>query len=174
MLRQGAPTADYWWVQSGLDDVNRRVVASAVAEMASNRELPIAYSPIYDGIYFDFENGMLRYNGGALGHGLTCATFIMAVFDALGLALFKVEEWKARPEDAVWRAEIVRMLRETCSATDEHVDAILNRPAGARFRPEEVAGSVTETTVPVAFDRAQVLGRQVLSEMAAPRPGHTS
>jgi hypothetical protein len=155
------PTPDYFWVQSGLDETNRRVIAPAVAQVGSEQQLPVPYSPHYEGIYF--ENGTLRYTQTAPGEGLTCATFIMAVFEALGFPLVNVREWPVRAEDASWFTYIVSRLEN--DATEEHIEAIRANPNGTRFRPEEVVGTVTEGELPVPFARAEALGQEILVEI---------
>jgi len=116
------------------------------------------YSPFYEGIYFDRTT--LRYTKAVPGEGLTCATLIMAVFDALGLALFDVETWPGRDDDADWQRSIIHVVKSPPAATSEHINAIRGRPRRARCRPEEVAGSVAESARPVPFERAQAAGLQ--------------
>jgi hypothetical protein len=144
-LMHEVPTDEYCWVQSGLDEMSRCIIAPAIAEVASEEQRSIPYSPIYDGIYF--EAGDLKYKREAPGDGLTCATLIMAIFDALGFALFNRQEWPARAEDADWHNWIVNQLEQSGRATQEHIKVIREKPRGARFRPEEVAGAMTEANI---------------------------
>jgi hypothetical protein len=143
----------------------RRPYPSALAEIASEQQLPIPYSPHYEGIYFD--RGTLRYTRFAPGDGLTCATFILAVFDALGIPLVKAHEWVPRDEDAGWLEYIVQQLEE--DASPEHIEQIRAKSNGVRYRPEEVVGALTESAPPIGFARAEALGRGVLDEIAAQR-----
>jgi hypothetical protein len=163
MFMHEEPSNDYCWIQSGLNEVVRNVIAPAIAEVAEDQQLP--YSPNYESLYF--EQGTLRYNRLAPGEGLTCATFLMAVLERLGFPLFDAQEWTPRPEDAAWTERIIQRLEASPRVCNEHTEAIRARPRGARFRPEEVAGSLSETTVPVSFVRAQQIGVQVLRELAA-------
>jgi hypothetical protein len=155
------PVPDYFWIQCGLPDTVRNVIAPALAGVAQDQQLP--YSPLYEGIYF--VDGTLRYNRNSPGEGLTCATFLMAVLDALGYPLFNAAEWHARPEDEAWTERIIRRLAASPGVSTDHTEAIRARPRGARFRPEEVSGSLSEAVVPVSFVRAEQLGRQLLQEL---------
>lgn len=162
-LCEEPPTADYCWVQSGLDETNRKVIAPAVAEVFSSQQLPMPYSPIFQGVYFDANT--LEYDRHEPGEGLTCATFIMAVLDALGRPLFDVDEWAARDADAQWHDTIINMLQRSPDASPEHIAAMRARPRGARFRPEEVVGSMAVSSQPVSFTAARVLGLCVLGDL---------
>jgi hypothetical protein len=163
-LRDIAPAAICYWVQCGLAAETRRVLAPVIEQVGSEQQLPVQYSPHYEGIYFD---PYLRYQRFAAGDGLTCATLIMAVLQPLGLSLLNEEEWTPRDEDATWHEQIIAKLEQSGDATQEHIDAIRERPRGARFRPEEVAGSMTEHSLPVSFPRAEELGGLLLAEMAS-------
>jgi hypothetical protein len=46
-LTKEAPTNEYFWLQSGLDEVVRNVIAPAITEVGQDRKLP--YSPLYEG-----------------------------------------------------------------------------------------------------------------------------
>lgn len=164
-LKDEPPKADWFWVQCGLDPVSRRVIAPAVAQVATDNQLPIPYSTIYEGIYF--EGATLRYARNKAGEGLTCATLILAVFDALGFPVLDLKSWKQRDDDRNHLNTLVNFLRAHSSATEEHVAAMEARPSGIRYRPQEVAGAVSEEAFPVTFERASALGAEVLAEMGA-------
>jgi hypothetical protein len=170
-LTRELPSNDYYWIQSALDEVSRRVIKAAVIEVSSNDQLPIPYSPIYEGVYFN--KSTLRYVRNATGDGLTCATFILAVLEAIGFQLLDVRTWKSRVEDKNNIDLLLKILSD--HAGQEHVEAIRARPHGIRFRPEEVAGAFSEATLPVGFDHAEALGKQVLQAIkqaeGSPTPG---
>ena len=161
-LRDEDAKLDYSWVQCGLDPVNRLLLAGAVVQIAAQREVPINYSPIYQGEYF--ESGSLKYTRTAPGEGLTCATFIIAVMNSLSLKLFEAEAWPTRQDDGKWVQAIASHLA-ACGADQDHVEAIKASPSSARFRPEEVAGAFTESAVPVPFEKAESLGLAILDEL---------
>jgi len=66
----------YLWGSSGLDPVNKVFMAAYVALLKQNAA-DVPYGIDYGGIYFDDQG---RYIVQPVGRGLTCATFILAVF----------------------------------------------------------------------------------------------
>lgn len=99
---------------------------------------------------------------GVAEHGLTCATFIMAIFASVGTPLLLPEEWPVRPEDSVWHARIIEALKQ--SASPEHVAVVEKEVGCARFRPTEVAACSTWPALaegPASFGYASVTSRQI-------------
>lgn len=90
-----------------------------------------------------FDEQTHQFRSSSAGDGLTCASFVLAVFDRAGLPLARYETWPVgRQDDVRWQGE----------ATDHlvaHGESWMRIPAiraeieaGARrFRPEEVAGA---------------------------------
>jgi hypothetical protein len=77
-----------------------------------------------------------------------------------------LDEWPSRTEDAAWLENIIQRLETSADVLPEHTQAIRAKPSGARFRPEEVAGSLSEPEFPVTFVRAEALGLEILTELA--------
>ncbi|WP_343565498.1 hypothetical protein [Kiloniella sp. b19] len=156
------------WFQSGLEDHERRLVSIALAGMAERGQLPgIPYSTLYSGKYF--EEGTLQYVRDEVGAGLTCATFVMQVFESLGYPVVDVESWLDRPEDIDWQRMILEMLEhwgvKNGVSIEEHVKAIREQPASCRFRPEEVAYCTTRDEIPVTYQEAEPAGRRIVEEL---------
>ncbi|MCA9685235.1 MAG: hypothetical protein KC457_23840, partial [Myxococcales bacterium] len=89
-----------------------------------------------------FEGTSFAANGTLLlaptARGLTCATFILAVFKAIGLDMVNEQSWPVRDDEDRRFLEAIRS-----QATPEHV-AILEREIEdgvRRIRPDEVAGA---------------------------------
>lgn len=77
---------------------------------------------------------------------LTCATFVLSLFEANGYTLVQRATWPDRPEDATWAAAMLAKLPEDAARREAA------RPTfGARVRPEESAIAVTarESDTPV-------------------------
>jgi hypothetical protein len=152
-----------------LDEDSRRLIACAIAESIANKKPPISYSTSYDGGEY-FDNGTLNYNRSCNGEGLTCATFVMAVFKALGFDLVQCDTWQEREDDKVWKRHIASCLeqwgRETGEDVTEHISVIRNNVDGIRFRPEEVAEGVIDLRAPLEFSDAQDTGKLILLEMS--------
>lgn len=157
------PTSNYAWLQSGLDDIDRKVARAVFAGINETKKLPIPYSVVYQGIYF--EPGTLRFMRGEPGAGLTCATFIMAIFDSLGIPLLANDTWRERPTDQAWREYILELLGQDTRVSPEHIAAQRAHSRDPRFRPEEVAAAVATSDRPIDFDTAISLGAQIIGSM---------
>ena len=79
--------------------------------------------------------------------GLTCATFVLAVFASEGYNLINTTEWPHRPEDEEWHKSIIDTLIYF-KAEAEHIANVLSEKGCARFRPEEVSLSCAYTPLP--------------------------
>src|SRR6266540_1951304 len=78
VLKNEPPSEKFLWLQCAIDDINKKVVASCCAQIYKRAQLnKIPYGISYDGSYFDKAAEYTRYRP---EDGLTCATFVMAVF----------------------------------------------------------------------------------------------
>jgi hypothetical protein len=154
---------DYCWGPSGLDGVNKTVMAAYVALLKQNaRDVP--YSIDYDDevCYFD-HNG--RYIAQPIGRGLTCATFILTVFSQLGFKLIEAPSWPKRPDDAQWQQQIISVLTQCVYASPEHIEAVKQQVGAQRFRPEEAAAGVISEDIPLDFSAAHALAQEILRDI---------
>ena len=96
--------------------------------------------------------------------GLTCASFVLAVFQATGLQLAEYETWPTdRPGDREWQQQIIEKLAGR--ATPEHIEHLRNELGAVRFRPEEVAAAATLAPPPANFEPAAQLGLQIADKL---------
>ncbi len=122
----------------------------------------VPYNFDYDGTQaFDIDLSFMADDG----RGLTCATFVLAFFHLYGLAIVDVASWKFRPEDLRWQKRIYEIFEKDLDV--EHAARMkANIGTAARFRPEEVIGSVSRFEgVPIHFERARVIGTEFMSEL---------
>lgn len=140
------------WIEPSLPAARLRAIAAygrLVAE-ASGRFIPYG---------FNHPRGALSAEGKCLltqsGEGLTCATFVLAIFDVCGWPLVNYDDWPTdRPEDRQWRDRIMKLLAERRdSNAKQHANDLLREPPATRFRPEEVAGAALSDS-PVSFKTA--------------------
>lgn len=135
----------YYWIEfKGLPtQVEESFVEwiGLVAEKASRINSGIPYSLFYneqrsfnsDGTYIE------RGDGG----GLTCATFILALFADFGIPLIDFASWPVnRPGDVKWVEKILPILAKTvvCKFPQDSTNFLslfLKRHSLKRFRPEE-------------------------------------
>lgn len=151
------PSDEYLWVPLRLHAIRRDAVIAKCRLIATARP-SISYGVQFDGARF-LENGLVQYQGST--HGMTCATFVLAVLDSAGVPLLKTADWKSRPEDAAWHDWIVAQLRKTAGVSKAHADNVAAEKGCARFRPEEVAGACAGSRRPLGFVIVPALGRLV-------------
>ena len=165
-LRNQSPGRHYLWVDVPIPGPRLRQVAAICRNLwRSNRNVvPYAFSPPSD--CFDALTGQFLL--GPTRHGLTCATFVLAVFEAAGLPWVQYATWPDRgAEDRQWQELVIRLLKDgSPAASAEHIAAVSSEIGAVRFRPEEVAGAATLSDIPVAFPAAKQLGELVLEKLA--------
>jgi hypothetical protein len=106
--------------------------------------------------------------------GLTCATFVMALFEDFSFPIVNIESWESRDDDKKWQERIVVCMQEDMNKnphlyTNTHITTqILNIGIAVRFRPEEVAVSANVfQNEPIMFRAAEVGGKDLLKLMGA-------
>lgn len=136
--------------------------AQIVAKMG--RDFPIPYSINFEpGPYFDPSGKFIKSEPGA---GLTCATFVLALFADFQLALIDVESWPInRDSDFLWLRNILHKLRRFI--TPRHfLEQVRRRHSLKRFRPEEVfATAGLFQGSPLTFLEIEPLGKEYLKEI---------
>lgn len=158
----------YLWVEPEMEPERAYVLAKLCRRIAENHVTGpsrIAYALKYQGGRFD-DDGVFVSEGGL---GLTCATFVMALFASRGSPLVDWHDWRVREEDRAWLDHVVEMLRHRKSrATKEHIDAVNEeaKKGCARFRPEEVAAAGVACELPVGFGYAERIGKQIVARLA--------
>lgn len=158
-LRNHPPSVDYIWIDPDIHPARARQV-SAFCRMVwrqNKKRIPYAFSVPND--CFGASTG--RFLFGDSRFGLTCSTFVIAVFQATGLYMLELDSWPTRPDDAVWQQQIIAALQKT-GADPAHI-AILTQEIGAvRFRPEEVGGAAAHAPWPARFEVASSIARLIL------------
>ena len=166
-LRNQSPGKSYFWIDIPLPTRRLRQVAAICRKVwrSNGRAVPYAFSPPND--CFDQLTG--RFLIGPSRFGLTCATFVLAVFEAAGLPLVQYETWPIhRAGDREWQEHVVRQLQESNPpASAEHIVAVQGQIGGERFRPEEVAAAASVEELPVAFPTANGLSEELLRRLNA-------
>lgn len=96
-------------------------------------------------------------------HGLTCVTFVLAVFRTAHVRLVDTSGWKVRDEDEQRYAEILSYF-EAVGVAPAHLDRIRSDVKCIRVRPVEVAGAclVSGDDRPAGFEVCVRYGELVL------------
>jgi len=123
--------------------------------------IPYSLSPPIDSL--DPETG--AYLLGPTRFGLTCASFVLAVFHGARLPLIDYPTWQTdRPGDREWQQRIIDQL-EKCGAEAEHIENVRSEIGAVRYRPEDVAAGAALAPPPADFAVASALGEQILARI---------
>lgn len=149
---------NYSWIRCNIDEVLAPQLAAFCRHIAKqNPQIP--YSLRYLGGKFTRE-GLLQLKSGE--HGLTCATFVLAVFEAVGIEVLDLSSWPQRENDISFHKLVVMLLQKKPAASPDHVENVKNEVGCARFRPEEVAGGCWGPDYPCDFTEARRRGEIIL------------
>lgn len=166
-LRNEPPHPYYLWGNCGLDRYNKRFLASNFDVIRAANPNCIPYGIDSTGSCFDENKKFLPL---PLGKGMTCATFILAVFASYGLPLVDAQTWPVgRVDDKEWAQGVMKALHEH-HAPQAHIDAMQNDIVTvSRFRPSEVAGAIWSINSPITFAEAQILSQEIMESVRAAR-----
>ena len=90
--------------------------------------------------------------------GISCSTFILAVFNTMGVMLLNEESWPVRKDDDMkWYESLPQTLKDTAPFLKGEVEAGVRR-----IRPEEVLGACA-CKVPAHFDACRAHGEQLVT-----------
>lgn len=165
---------DIFWLDCpGFDDDEQLQLAVWFEKifLVNGKNIPygLAYSPTG---YFDSNGTFVRSKNNC---GLTCATFILALFESFGFPLVDIESWQHRDDDGVWQQKILDTMREDQRKhpdlySELYVDnQMSNIGIAVRFRPEEVAASANQfEDEPQTFQVVEPLGKELICKMGMP------
>lgn len=162
-LKNSAPKEAYLWIDPPIPTLRARQVAARCRQIlrANNRGIPYAFSPPNDS--FDDETGGFLF--GPTRAGLTCASFVLAVFDSAGVRLANYTTWpQQRTGDVEWQQFIIEQLEED-GAEAEHIALVRNEIGAVRYRPEDVAGCAAADQLPCPFGIAEPLSQEILKQL---------
>ncbi len=151
-----------WVAPSALQERLRNVAALCRRVWRKNGSggIPYAFSSPQE----SFDAGTGAFLIGSTRYGLTCASFVLAIFDAAGLRIAEYSSWPVnRDGDCKWQEKIIECLSD--HAEQEHIDHLRGEIGAVRFRPEEVAAAAAIAPPPTSFDAAAELGSRILAKM---------
>jgi hypothetical protein len=166
-VRERPVDENYAWGEPPLEPELRAILSRLCRRIARRyvgQRRSIAYALRYAGGRFDEMTGEFLCEDGL---GLTCATFVMAVFATRGVALLRRQEWEPRDEDVLWQEKIIELLKNARDPKiNEHVAVVRTEVGCARFRPEEVAAAGVATALPLGFREAESKGKAIREWLA--------
>jgi hypothetical protein len=142
LFHEDWPGQHYSWIEvGGIDpEVQELFVdwVSIVVDASRDNTAPIPYSAFFRPTgNFDSSGHFVNRHDGT---GLTCATFILALFADYQLPLILPNTWPRRIEDSRWFRRIWSRLRPYVPPVDL-IKQFQRRRLLKRYRPEEVAAA---------------------------------
>ena len=156
----------YSWIEPRLSEALQRRVAAMCEHVwdlhGGAQDVPYAFRLLKR----SFPEGKLLL--GPTEYGLTCATFVIAVFRGAGIELVDVETWEPRSGDDIGFSALLKVLER--HADKEHTDFVRTEAGCALFRPAEVAAATAMSPMPVSMQRADPAGKKVEETIMAAQP----
>lgn len=149
------------WAEPKIDPIELQAVAAVAAAIA--KKMPdILFAFRYADTTFNADHDVLL---GSTEHGLTCATFVLAVFRAARIELLDLKTWISRPEDDAAFGGLMAYLERI---DPEHAAAVQSEKGCVRFRPEEAAAATQLSALPGTFSQVEPLGRELRDLLLRP------
>jgi hypothetical protein len=136
----------------------RQVAALARKVFAVNgQQVPYALSAPSE--CFNAQTGSLLL--GPNRRGLTCATFVLAIFHAAGLPLLQYDTWPpADREDLSFQLWVIAEL-EKHRADPAHIDGVRSEVGGVRFRSLDCATASISDDIPLPFESVRSMAKAI-------------
>ena len=117
-----------------------------------------------DGLPYGFSSGAHFSRQGMLEPpegftGLTCASFVLAIFESEALEIIDHSAWLADPSDEEWERHIIQILECCLGIEHEHVQALQKTVPSARYSPQHVTAAAV--SFPPSQTRAGVDSKAV-------------
>jgi hypothetical protein len=160
------PSKGGFWISPDLSSEDQRILASKLDAWLTLNKNGIPYSVSHPGGVVFKDN---IWVGNEPAQGLTCATFVVELFNELAIPFIAKETWQARSGDDEWALHILELIDNMPA---EHKKAQMERiGVTARIRPSDVfaAGMLIdqETENPLSFEIvspcAEVVENKMLS-----------
>lgn len=153
----------FLWVVPGLRPKQIPQVARLCALVATNRakiQGQIEYGYEYnEASIFSVFNGSFSAAAGTTG--LTCATFVLAIFRSCGVRLLKTNQWKR--DTAI--AQQIRTANDIGRYYPAEASNLRKEIGARRFSPPEVAGAGLYERMPIGIKHATQAAQVVLKDI---------
>ncbi|TWT87888.1 hypothetical protein [Neorhodopirellula pilleata] len=172
LAQQGHLSSKYFWVDPQVPTARLRQVAAICEDIAhANLVEQIPYS--FGSPVNAFDDRTKKFLLGPTTTGLTCASFVLAVFERAQLRLARYMGWAAPDLDDIrWQQSVLEALRNDPRVSPEHINAV-EREVGnsVRYRPEQVAGAAAiRKRRPVKYQYAKSLGSEIVRFLRGEQP----
>ena len=161
----GCPHGCVWGIptvpEARLDDIAKKAIL--VKDVNKDERVPYGFSTPEG--FFDNETGNMLL--GPDNIGLTCATFILAIFHMSRINLIDYSSWKPRKEDEPPQQALVDNL-VAIGCDKGEVEAVKKQMNGIRYRPEEVIAAAISAPEIKTMEQLEPLGKQVVQTLLNP------
>ena len=104
------------------------------------------------------------------GLGMSCSTFVLAVFQSVEIRLVDMATWKARADDITRHEQLLQKMRDGIPdfadpAPPAHIALVARETTCLRVRPEEVAATGMINDLPATFEQLETAGTWIMSEI---------
>jgi hypothetical protein len=146
-----------------------RMVCRLIHERQNSRDPAKEYRIPYAFKYSN-KNGINRATGEVQlvdGLGMSCSTFVLAVFQSVGITLVNIETWQERPGDLARHEGLLNKMRsgEYGEVPPDHITLVEQEKNCMRVRPEEVAATGLYDDFPTTFEQLVPAGAWILVEI---------
>lgn len=125
----------------------------------------IPYALEYHGIRKFNEQGLYTSYIDGAEYGMTCATFILTVFESVGLEILDWKNWPSRNEDKEWFDRLIRLLNihkvKHGTVSQEHIYNVTKEKDCVKIRPEEIFSVCYCNEYPMNYDCSSIIGSGV-------------
>src|ERR1035437_91374 len=139
----------------------------SIFELIKENNDSISFGIKFTKTSFD-EFGKLVFANGDFG--LTCATFLIAIFQRASISLIDLNNWKKRQSDIDWQKRVLehydRINKENKeNYTDELILYYEQNIGCFRYRPEEVAAATAAPQLPTDYLYCWEFGTRILDAL---------
>lgn len=146
----------YQFAEPGLDSSVRKTLAGFCKVIANEKPL-IPFGIEAGNIGFGSDGSLINLE---TGKGLTCATFIVAVFESLMIPLIKKTEWPFL-KDIDWQQQSLAYHFRGFKSLLTRAKVAYQFLGSPRFRPSEVVGASSKLNRPIGFVEAKLVGAKI-------------
>ncbi len=152
----------YGWAIPPIDEKKLEQI-SDLCEAVDAKRVPYAFR--YSRSTFAFPGG--AFQAGDKTFGLTCATFVLAMFSTAGVELLDEASWQHRAEDYAWQDDVLANLlpRPDLAIPADEIEANRQALPCFRYRPEEVVAASQFTSRPVPMPVAEQAGKMIVAHL---------
>jgi len=162
----GCPTQCLWGTPDLPEDRLTDIAVKAILVQDVNKDSRIPYGFSVPGGFFDNETGKIILSQNNIG--LTCATFILAVFHMARIQLIDYASWHKREGDRTAQEELADHIEKQAAATGiskDGIKAIKGQINGIRYRPEEVVAAAITSSEINTMAKLEPLGKKIVEKI---------